>query len=122
MRSSGSFRWLGRQLVQLAVLWCWELSTDERTDYRPVGNDRPAHGQAAGWHDGGMDIIDFLEARIAEDETEARRGLEQLGTAAATADLRAFVVGDDLPFRLTLGESSRRLHARTISARHAITR
>jgi hypothetical protein len=37
-----------------------------------------------------MDIIDFLEARIAEDETEARRGLEQLGTAAATADLRAF--------------------------------
>lgn len=44
----------------------------------------------AGWQDEGMDIIDFLEARIAEDETEARRGLEQLGTAAATADLRAF--------------------------------
>ncbi|MDR6556111.1 hypothetical protein J2809_000442 [Arthrobacter pascens] len=36
------------------------------------------------------DIIDFLDARITEDETEARRQLEQLGTAAATADLRAF--------------------------------
>ena len=36
------------------------------------------------------DIIDFLNARITEDETEARRQLEQLGTAAATADLRAF--------------------------------
>lgn len=35
-------------------------------------------------------IIDFLNARLAEDETEARRQLEQLGTAAATADLRAF--------------------------------
>ena len=36
------------------------------------------------------DIIDFLNARIAEDEAEARRGLEQVGMAAATADLRAF--------------------------------
>lgn len=37
-----------------------------------------------------MDIIEFLEARIAEDETEARRALEDLGMAEATADLRAF--------------------------------
>ncbi|CAH0255667.1 hypothetical protein SRABI83_03237 [Arthrobacter sp. Bi83] len=38
-----------------------------------------------------MDILAFLDARITEDETEARRQLEQLGmVAAAKADLRAF--------------------------------
>jgi hypothetical protein len=38
-----------------------------------------------------MDIIAFLDARITEDETEARRQLEQLGmVSAAKADLRAF--------------------------------
>lgn len=37
-----------------------------------------------------MDIIDFLEARIAEDEAEARRSLEQVGMDEATADLRPF--------------------------------
>jgi hypothetical protein len=36
------------------------------------------------------DIIDFLEARIAEDETEARRELEQVAATEAKADLRAF--------------------------------
>lgn len=37
------------------------------------------------------DILDFLNARIAEDEAEARRALEQLGMVAeAKADLRAF--------------------------------
>jgi hypothetical protein len=36
------------------------------------------------------DIIDFLNARIAEDETEARRELEQLAMTEAKADLRAF--------------------------------
>jgi hypothetical protein len=36
------------------------------------------------------DIIDFLKVRITEDETEARRDLEQLGMTEAKADLRAF--------------------------------
>lgn len=37
-----------------------------------------------------MDIIEFLNARIAEDEAEARQALEGVGMAEATADLRAF--------------------------------
>jgi hypothetical protein len=36
------------------------------------------------------DIIDFLKARITEDETEARRDLERVGMTEAKADLRAF--------------------------------
>lgn len=43
-----------------------------------------------GWQYEGVDIIDFLHARIAEDEAEARGALEGLGMTEAKADLRAF--------------------------------